>query len=243
MGNLGGIAVYEILILAFAVLVMPAISIRAGMRLSRAEPDSLVPRYVSAILRGWVVALLLLALWRWADRPLDALGLDIPIGLRGRLGFLLDAGLLLFFVAQQARLARLPQGDFDTLVRRIARLKVAPRRANELLVFFLVSVTAGVWEELLYRGFLMGFLEPRAGLVAALVFSSAIFGLGHMYQGWRGVLNTALVGLAFALLYALTKSLWWLMLAHALIDMNGGLAAYRVSMRAREAGAVKVNWR
>jgi membrane protease YdiL (CAAX protease family) len=47
------------------------------------------------------------------------------------------------------------------------------------------------------------------------------------------------VGLAFACLYALTQSLWWLMLAHGLIDMGGGLLAFRVTARA--AAAVKVN--
>jgi membrane protease YdiL (CAAX protease family) len=108
-------------------------------------------------------------------------------------------------------------------------------------VFLLLSLTAGVWEELLYRGFLVGFLEPRAGLLAAVVLSSAIFGLGHVYQGRRGILNTGLVGLVFAGLYALTRSLWWLMLAHALVDMAGGVVAFRIAARVRVDAAIKVN--
>ena len=109
----------------------------------------------------------------------------------------------------------------------LARLKITPRTRSELAVFLGVAVTAGVWEELLYRGFLMWFLLP-AGVAAAVIGSSLIFGLGHAYQGGRGILVTAAVGLVFAIAYALTTSLWWLMLAHALVDIYGGIAAYRL---------------
>jgi membrane protease YdiL (CAAX protease family) len=229
----------DLLILFVAVLAMPAMSARAGIRLARAAPSSLVPRYWATILRGWAAAAALVGLWLWSARPLSALGLDYPIGMRGQLGFLVDALALAFFAAQQMRLPRLSQDDVDKLVERIGALKVTPRTAGELAVFLLLSVTAGVWEELLYRGFLIGYLAPRAGVVAALLLSSAIFGLGHIYQGWRGVRNTAAVGLAFAVFYALSHSLWWLMLIHALVDMNGGLAAFRITKRIR--GTVKVN--
>ena len=48
------------------------------------------------------------------------------------------------------------------------------------------------------------------------------------------MLNTGLVGLVFAGLYAFSESLWWLMLAHALVDMNGGIAAFRMATRSCE---------
>lgn len=231
----------DLLILLFAVLVMPVMSALAGMRLARTPPGSLVPRYWSTILRGWGAAALLLGLWWYAGRSFRALGLDVPIGARGQWAFLLDALLVAFFAAQQLRISRLQQDEIEKLVARIAALKVAPRTPAELAVFLVLSLTAGVWEELLYRGFLIGYLEPRAGLLAAVLLSSLIFGLGHVYQGRRGVLNTALVGLAFAGLYALTRSLWWLMLAHALIDMGGGVVAFRIAARVRADAAIKVN--
>ncbi len=222
------------------MLAMPALSARAGMRLPREMSRSLVGRYWSTILRGWGAAALLLGAWWWTQRPLRALGLDIPIGSRGQWGFLLDALLLAVLAAQQMNLSRLQRGDIEKLLARVATLKVAPRTPSELAMFVLLSITAGVWEELLYRGFLVGYLAPHAGMVAALLLSAAAFGFGHIYQGWRGVLNTTLLGLVFAGLYVLSQSLWWLMLAHALIDLNGGFLAYRITAHVR-AGAVKVN--
>jgi membrane protease YdiL (CAAX protease family) len=106
---------------------------------------------------------------------------------------------------------------------------------GELAVFVPVAITAGVWEELLYRGFLIWFLAPTTGLAGAVLISSAIFGLGHAYQGWRGVLTTALVGLIFAVLYVASGSLWWLMLAHAIVDIYGGIAAFRIAALFRRA--------
>ena len=116
---------------------------------------------------------MLLGLWWWAGRPLRTLGLDVPLTTRGQWTFLLDALLIVFFAAQQMRLSRLPQGDVDKLVTRIAELKVTPRTTAELGLFLLLSVTAGVWEELLYRGFLIGYISPRLGIFAALLLSSA----------------------------------------------------------------------
>ena len=91
-----------------------------------------------------------------------------------------------------------------------------------------MAVTASPFEELLCRGFLMWFFAPFAGLWCAAALSSLLFGIGHAYQGWRGILRTTLIGLAFATAYALTHSLWWLMVAHIAFNLLGGLFAWRL---------------
>ena len=108
-------------------------------------------------------------------------------------------------------------------------IKITPRSRREFIVFLLVAITAGVWEELLYRGFLLWFLVPYVGLIAALVLSSLIFGVGHVYQGWRGIPRTAAIGLIFAIAYAWSGSLWWVMLAHTILDIYGGIISYMVA--------------
>jgi membrane protease YdiL (CAAX protease family) len=45
---------------------------------------------------------------------------------------------------------------------------------------------------------------------------------------------TTAVGLALAIMYLATKSLWWLMVAHALVDINGGVVAFRLARWIRE---------
>ena len=55
------------------------------------------------------------------------------------------------------------------------------------------AVTAGVCEEILYRGFgitYVHWLWPSASHLQLIVVTSAAFGIAHSYQGLRGVVLT-----------------------------------------------------
>jgi membrane protease YdiL (CAAX protease family) len=226
---LAGHTALDFLLLLLAALVMPVLSALTGRQLAKKSGVSLMRRYWLTILRGWMVVALVLFAWLWAGRPVAALGLDWPIGFWGRIGFAVVALVALFFIAQLARLPKLAGSNLDKWADRMEALKITPRTQNELLLFTLVAITAGVWEELLYRGFFIWFLLPVTGTIGAAVISSLIFGIGHLYQGRTGVLNTGLVGLVFAILYLVTQSLWWLMAAHAIVDIYGGALAWRLT--------------
>jgi len=104
---------------------------------------------------------------------------------------------------------------------------ILPQTKSELKWFTIgVSSSAGICEELLFRGYLMWLLTPYIGIIGAMVVSSALFGLNHIYQGWSGVLNTSLLGLVFAFVYWLTGSLWTVIVLHLLIDVLAGFQAY-----------------
>ena len=101
-----------------------------------------------------------------------------------------------------------------------------PHTARDLRTFVGVSITAGIVEELLYRGFALWYLVQFMPLWAAVVVSSVFFGLCHSYQGASGCLRTGLAGLAFALLYVLTGSIWLPIIGHALLDALQGAAIF-----------------
>ena len=88
-------------------------------------------------------------------------------------------------------------------------------------VIFL-SVTAGIVEEIFYRGLfrqvIAALLGPQA--VKTYIFGSAlIFGLAHWEQGSTGLYNATAFGLGAAILYLKLGDLRPLILAHALIDL------------------------
>lgn len=99
-----------------------------------------------------------------------------------------------------------------------------PVAARERRWWLLLSLTAGICEEFMFRGFLLHFLTGQMagglslGLTSAWLLSSLAFGLGHLYQGPLGVLRTALAGLMFGLLALLSGSLLLPMALHALVD-------------------------
>ena len=97
-----------------------------------------------------------------------------------------------------------------------------PRNRNELALTALLSVSAGVTEELMFRLFLPLLIVLVTGnVIVAFAVPLVIFGLMHRYQGWIGVVMTGVVGAVFAGVYLVTQSLWVAMLAHAVLDMNG----------------------
>jgi membrane protease YdiL (CAAX protease family) len=100
-------------------------------------------------------------------------------------------------------------------------------------------VSAGICEELIYRGFLLGVLSALGGAWLGVLISSLIFGLAHSYQGPAGIAKTAGVGLVMAGLTVLTGSLWAAIFLHIVIDITSGLIAQRVVyVAARSLGEV-----
>jgi membrane protease YdiL (CAAX protease family) len=97
--------------------------------------------------------------------------------------------------------------------------------ANYLLFLAVGLIFGGVLEELVFRGFVIGWgvriFGERSGLALAIL-SAAIFGAAHMYQGIAGVLTTGLTGLLFGLLYIfLGRKLAPAIVAHMTVNFIG----------------------
>jgi len=99
---------------------------------------------------------------------------------------------------------------------------LAPQTPTESRLFDMVSITAGVCEEILYRGLLFAALITLTGTWPAVAISSLIFGLGHAYQGICGIVKTGSVGLVLALLTVFSGSLFIAIALHTVVDMISG---------------------
>lgn len=220
---------FDYCLLAVAVVVIPILSLLTGSKLARLKPgeDRLLRRYTLTLLRSSIIALLIIVGWSRTGRSFVSLGLG-PVTYRGWIGFVIDIVLLGFFARQHIRLRKSSVTRLQRMQKQLEGMKIAPRTTRELSLFCVVGTVGGIWEEVLYRGFLIWFLLPAVGAFLAILCSSAIFGLGHCYQGWRNVLRTAIVGVGLAVCYVLTFSLWWLMIAHAIMNIHGGLLSVRL---------------
>jgi uncharacterized protein len=103
--------------------------------------------------------------------------------------------------------------DFTSLI---------PVTRNERLLYAALAVSAGICEEIVFRGWLLSTLRSPIGLsgTALVIVASAIFGLAHAYQKVVGMLVTGLVGVLFCVLYVKTGSLLMPILLHVLIDIR-----------------------
>lgn len=77
----------------------------------------------------------------------------------------------------------------------------------------------GIYEELTARGFLLSRCRiATTGTALPIIISALLFGIGHAYQGWVGVLQTTLVGIVLAVFTLRWKTLWPAILAHATLN-------------------------
>ncbi|MGI8721338.1 MAG: CPBP family intramembrane glutamic endopeptidase [Geodermatophilaceae bacterium] len=112
-------------------------------------------------------------------------------------------------------------GSDSAALRSVGSL--LPRTDSERRLFAAVAATAGIGEEIVYRGFGIAVLAalvpalPWWGLVAA---AGLAFGLAHAYQGAAGILATGLLGSVLAAVYLDTGSVLVPVLLHALIDLR-----------------------
>jgi len=101
---------------------------------------------------------------------------------------------------------------------------LTPHGIAESVLWVLLSISAGISEELVFRGYLQRQLAAFTGRVSvALSLQGAIFGIAHGYQGVRNCLAIAIYGALFTLLALWRKSLRPGMIAHAWTYIAGGL--------------------
>jgi membrane protease YdiL (CAAX protease family) len=94
-----------------------------------------------------------------------------------------------------------------------------------LALYLVVSWTlAAFGEEMTYRGYVLNRAADLGGRrpwawAASLLFTMALFGFGHSYQGLPGMIDTGLHGLLLGALYLATgRNLWACILAHGVSD-------------------------
>mgnify|MGYP001091053060 CR=1 FL=1 len=103
-----------------------------------------------------------------------------------------------------------------------------PYTRRDLHYFYGVLITAGIVEEIVYRGFVLWYLVMFMPLWVAMAVSSIAFGLGHSYQGAGGAIRVALLGLFFAIFYVLTGSIFLPIIAHIVLDVLQGAAILEI---------------
>ena len=95
------------------------------------------------------------------------------------------------------------------------------RASQPATAFLAIAVGAPLWEEMLFRGFLIGPLAGAFGFWPAAVLVSGAWTALHIGYSWVGLAEVLIIGLYFSWLLWRTGSLWVPIACHALY--NGGL--------------------
>ena len=183
--------------------------------------------YALTILFQW--ALTLLVAWRAFARGLSLEEIAVRGGRSSSVLAVTVVGGGLVAAAHWANLRRMARSNHPNLQRlRALGSRLFPRTPSETTLFILLAITAGLCEEFLFRGFVMAALY-RAGAVnwLAVVVSSAMFGVAHLYQGRGGSVGTGILGTIFALIRIACHSLLPVVVWHAALDVVAGIAGIK----------------
>jgi len=209
-----------------------------------------------------VAMLIALALFIFATALAHNLGKLVPTGLPSRgiaLGAINLALVLLTYKLVIVRLGERPRDDLPArdLLRQLGKglgagvalfsLAVAIAAvvgvyhvqgwgdaSSLLLDLVMVGIVPALVEELLFRGILFRWIEDFGGSWAALVITSALFGLAHILNPgatWFSSFSVAVeAGLLLGGAYMLTRSLWMPIGLHAAWNFTqGGIFGVPVS--------------
>ena len=215
-----------VLLLFVVQPIAGAIESRRIHRLADAgqEPDR-VRFYQHTMMIEWAFLFLLFIAWYLYRRPLQDLGIVTPAGIEFWIGVAAVIAMTIGLLMTGRRIKTMSAEEKEKQVAALGKLvRFLPQTKPELKNFYAVSLTAGVVEEIVYRGFVLWYLAQLMPIWAAVLVSSVAFGLGHSYQGPINAFKCGLLGLAFGFFYVFTGSIWLPIIAHALLDMLQGSA-------------------
>ena len=219
------ISVLDAVFTACLLGTLPLLSM-AQLPLLHAGVVERVPAYLGSVatLTGLGIVALLLG---WAGPGLDALGLGGagagPWSSAWASSGWMTLGLLTLAVAVVAGAFHLA-GRWLGLQESPLLRELIPRTGREKGLFVVLSLAAGIGEEVVYRGYLLAVLAPVFdGPWTAALVSSMAFAVLHAYQGPVGLVRSGLLGFLFAAAFIVHGSLWPVMGVHAGVDLVSGL--------------------
>ncbi len=220
----------DLALLVGVVLVHPLYSLinhRAEKRRDAdGRPSSRLKQYRSTIMSHLTLGLAVAVTWALSGRAWAEIGLTLEPDLNfiavGGAAVVASAAML----AHMIQVTRSPKklAELNELISGMKGVdQFVPRTPAERNGFRAVSVSAGIFEELIYRGFLIWALAHWMPVWAAAAAALAVFVALHLYQAnWNAIARVALTGAVLTLVVVLSGSLLPAMLLHAVVDWASG---------------------
>ena len=179
--------------------------------------------YITMILMEWLV----LAFVWWGVRRGGFKFRELIGGKATFVSTLNDIGIAVVFMVVAGIILR---ALFALVVAVPSRMfPLLPRGPTELLLFLALSLTAGVCEEIIWRGYLQKqFTAFTGNVLAGTIIQAVIFGVAHGYQGLKYMSAITVYGYMLGLLAHWRRSLRPGMIAHGLQDSLVGLLGYLI---------------
>lgn len=192
----------------------------------QSEPDKRLPLYNRTIRDLWALAGITIICWFLSGRDLQSLGFVHDPSPAYWIITALIVIVIAYLVWQVVSLRTFPKarkGYREQLAGAGDITLMQPETPAELRRFILLSITAGITEEIIFRGFLIGAFALWFPIWLAGLLASGLFIFAHAYQGIAGMVRLIPITLVFTILFIVSGSLWPVIVLHIVIDITSGL--------------------
>lgn len=191
-------------------------------------PDR-IKLYRETLALEWVAFAALAGTWYLLGRPPADLGFVAPGGAGFWAGSVFVAAFSAYLLLSWRQTKQLTSEDKEEHIASFGKLRhFLPQNDREYRSIALLSITAGIVEETVYRGFVLWYLFSYMPAWAAVLVSAIAFGLGHSYQGAGGIARVTAIGIVFGALYVFTGSIWVPIVGHILLDALQALSIVEI---------------
>jgi membrane protease YdiL (CAAX protease family) len=201
---------------------IPFLAIRSGVRVQKAGATPTRAQHLASVFvtqsLGLVVALM-------AARYEEIELFPAPhIGWR-------NVGLAFAFLVPT--LGSLPwRWSWRTTESKRRMMWMLPNKGSDLAWWMVVSLVAGVVEEIVYRGVMVQLWERvLGGWWPAVAVCASAFGFAHFVQGWRTVAVIAVLAVGNHLIVRASGDLYTAMAIHFVYDVLAGVILLRLARR------------
>jgi len=212
-------ALVDLLVAGLAIFAFINVLGMAGVLSWLVEQAGSLEMFVISVVLGVLSLSTVAVILQARHQPARSIGLN-----RTSMGRVIGGALLavpscymLAFVSVMFYMQLMGVSEQALLAERTAFFETLPTPPMWVVVAF--SLFVGVHEEVFFRGFVLtrlnAVLRSRWG---AIVVSSIVFGLLHFDQGPIGVVQTATVGFVLAVAATYLRTIWPVIIAHAMFD-------------------------
>lgn len=186
------------------------------------------------------IAAIAMLIWYFQARPFAELGFRWPTVTDRAVWISLSIAFLILWSADTGFKLFPKEKMRQTSLDWRTNYSNMPANKIEVVHALILSVCAGVSEEIVFRGFFINYFVAILGgkweqfiaapfeqwtFVFAIFIPAIIFGVSHLYQGWRSVAKIIVMSGFFGLIYVFSQSLLIVVIIHILVNAFSYLLA------------------
>lgn len=207
-------------------IVLPGLSLMSAKAPDVPELEPVLPAkkhiYFSNGLMLWIGALLVVTNWNVTDRSWDLLGIRMPF-ITDVVIYSCVALVLIYLVDSIYSVLKEKHKEDNTPLMD----QILPTNWTEYASFTFLAVSAGICEEIVFRGFLVNYFleitkEFTLGPYLSIFIPAVVFSVSHLYQGWLNVIKIFTLALLFCAIFLLSNSLLLVVVIHVAVDLISG---------------------